>query len=67
MAILRAKEIRAMSLEELDEKIREMRDELSREKTIRASGGSIENPGRMKEIRRTLARLITIKRERGVL
>jgi len=56
-----------MSLEEIDEKIREMRDELSREKTIRASGGSIENPGRMKEIRRTLARLITIKRERGVL
>ncbi|MEE8401676.1 MAG: 50S ribosomal protein L29 [Candidatus Hydrothermarchaeaceae archaeon] len=63
MAILRSAEIRDMSEEEVDEKIFELKGELLREKTKIASGGVADNPGRIKEIRRTIARILTIKRE----
>lgn len=63
MAILRAEEIRDMSAEELDEKIFELRSELLRERSKIAAGGVADNPGRIKEIRRTIARILTIKKE----
>ncbi|MFN4132866.1 MAG: 50S ribosomal protein L29 [Candidatus Hadarchaeales archaeon] len=65
MAILRANDVRAMSREEMLEKLRELRAELSRMKAIIAAGGTVENPGRIREIKRTIARIITIVKERG--
>ncbi|MEM3402174.1 MAG: 50S ribosomal protein L29 [Candidatus Hadarchaeales archaeon] len=66
MVILRASDIRAMSREEMLEKLRELRAELSRLKATIAAGGTVENPGRIREIKRTIARIITIAKEKGV-
>lgn len=63
MVILRSEEIRDMSEEETGEKMFELRSELLREKSKIASGGTADNPGRIKEIRRTIARIMTIQKE----
>ncbi len=62
MALLRPKEIREMSHEERMEKLRELRAELSRLR-VQAHRGSLENPGRIREIRKAIARILTIERE----
>ncbi len=63
MAILRSNEIRDMSIEEMEAELAELRSELARERSVAASGGSLENPGRVRELRRTIARVLTIMRE----
>ena len=64
MAILRVKEIRAMTREEMLEKLRELRAELSKARTTVAAGGTLENPAQIKELRRTIARIITVIKEK---
>lgn len=63
MAILRLKEIREMPSEKRQEKVNEFRTELARLKTMVEAGGSIDNPTRIKELRKTIARLLTIETE----
>jgi large subunit ribosomal protein L29 len=63
MAILRLKEIREMPSEKRQEKINEFRTELSRLRTMIEAGGSIDNPTRIRALRKTIARLITIEAE----
>jgi large subunit ribosomal protein L29 len=63
MAILRADEIRDMSLDEMRSKLREFRSELTRERSIAAAGGSLDNPARIRELRRTIAKILTIMKE----
>ncbi len=65
MAILRGEEIQNMSKEELDEKVFELKSELFRERSKIASGGAPENPGRIAEIRRTIARIYTMQKMQG--
>ncbi len=66
MVILRNEDIRDMSSDEIEEKLTELRNELLRERSIVAAGGAPDNPGRIKEIRRTIARMKTINVEKGV-
>ncbi|MCX6660592.1 MAG: 50S ribosomal protein L29 [Candidatus Bathyarchaeota archaeon] len=47
--------------EEREKKLTELRTELVHLRTMVASGGTVENPGRIREIRRTIARLLTIE------
>lgn len=63
MPILRVKEIREMSFEERAKKLNEFRTELLRLKTMVKAGGSVENPARIKELRKTIARMLTIENE----
>jgi len=63
MAILRLKEIRALSSEQRIEKVNEFRTELARLKTMVAAGGAIDNPSRIRELRKTIARILTIENE----
>jgi large subunit ribosomal protein L29 len=63
MAILKPDEIRDMNPEEMKAKLDELRSELARERAIAAAGGSLENPGKVGELRRTIARIITIMKE----
>jgi large subunit ribosomal protein L29 len=63
MAILRKKEIRAMSSEDRRKKVNELQTELVRLRTMVKAGGSIENPSRIRELRKTIARLLTIENE----
>ncbi len=55
-----------MSVDEIDEKILELRQELLKINTTIASGGAPENPGKIKAIRRTIARMKTVKAQKGV-
>ncbi len=63
VAILRPDEIRDMSIEEMRAKLRELRAELARERSVAAAGGSLENPARIRELRHTIARILTIIKE----
>jgi large subunit ribosomal protein L29 len=63
MAILRLKEIRDMPSEKRQEKVNELRTELARLRTMVKAGGSIDNPTRIRELRKTIARLLTIEAE----
>jgi large subunit ribosomal protein L29 len=63
MAILRTGEIRAMTSEEREDELETLRSELVRERALTSAGGAPENPGRIGEIRRTIARIKTIQHE----
>ena len=65
MAILRPNEIREMMSEEREEQLAKLNDELIRERAVASAGGAPDNPGRIREIRRTIARIKTIQREQG--
>ncbi len=64
MAIMRVKEIRELAPDLLDKRIEELSVELNSERGTVASGGKASNAGRIREIRRTIARIITIKKEK---
>jgi large subunit ribosomal protein L29 len=63
MPILRLKEISDMSTEARTKKLGELRTELSRMRTMISAGGAIENPTRVRELRRTIAQILTIENE----
>jgi len=63
LPILRLKEIRSLSAEDLEKRLGELRAELSRLRTMTNAGGSIENPSRIKELRKTIARMLTVQAE----
>ena len=59
LAILRKREMKQMLPEERKKKISELRAELTTIRTSVKSGGTVENPSRVRELRRTVARLLT--------
>ncbi len=63
MAILRSKEVRELGEKERADKLAELKQGLMQERSKLASTGIPENPGRLKEIRRTIARIHTINTE----
>ncbi|MDD5473464.1 MAG: 50S ribosomal protein L29 [Candidatus Methanoperedens sp.] len=63
MAILRVDEVRNMNPTERQEELDKLKLELIRERAIASAGGAPENPGKIKEIRRTIARINTIQKE----
>ncbi len=63
MPILRLKAIRKMSAEERARKISDLRAELARLKTMVRAGGAVENPARLRNLRKTIAQLLTIENE----
>ncbi len=66
MAIYRIKELREKTTEELEKIEKELRGEIARERSAVKSGAKPENPGKIREMRKTIARILTIKKERGV-
>jgi large subunit ribosomal protein L29 len=63
MPILRLKEMRSMSSEDRTKRLGELRTELVRLKTMVRAGGTVENPARIKGLRRAVAKLLTVERE----
>jgi len=57
--------MRQMLPEERIKKLNELRAELVRLRTTVESGGTVENPARIKEIKRTVARMLTISNEQA--
>ncbi|MBX7076294.1 MAG: 50S ribosomal protein L29 [Methanobacteriaceae archaeon] len=60
MAILRSNEIWEMEIEEIQEKLIELKAELNKNVSKGAAAGVIENPGQIRELKRTIARVLTI-------
>lgn len=65
MSILRASEIREMDEEEIGERLVELQGDLMKIKGVIASGGVPEDIGKTREIRKTIARILTIKKEKS--
>jgi large subunit ribosomal protein L29 len=63
LPILRKREIKQLLPEERDKKLAELRTELTKLRTSVKSGGNVENVGRIRELRRTIARLLTSMHE----
>jgi large subunit ribosomal protein L29 len=64
MAILRISDMREMSVEQIDEKLKEIETDLGKMKSQVRSGGAPENPGKMRDMRKTAAKLLTIKSQK---
>jgi large subunit ribosomal protein L29 len=65
MAILYTEEIRDMTPAERQAELEELETELLNARAVQAAGGAPENPGRVGELRRTIARIKTIQQEEG--
>ena len=63
MAIIRLREIQAMSSEDRAKKLVDLRAELARIKTMVKAGGAVENPTKVREIRKTIAQILTVENE----
>ena len=63
--VLKAKEIRDFTPEERKEKLRELKEELLHERGVAAMGGSPPSPGKIRQLRMTIARILTIMQEKG--
>jgi large subunit ribosomal protein L29 len=64
MVILRTKDIRKMDEKDTEKQLRELHLELSKERANIHIGASVTSPGRIREVRRTIARIKTIKNEK---
>jgi large subunit ribosomal protein L29 len=60
------KEIREMTSEQRQQKLEEIRTELSKMRTLINAGGSVENPGRVRALRKSIAQLRTVMNEESV-
>jgi len=55
-----------MSPEKRREKLNELRTELRKLTSMNKAGGSIDNPSRIKELRKAISRILTIQSEKGL-
>ncbi len=62
---LKAKEIREFTPEERREKLDELKSELMHERGIAAMGGSPPSPGKIRQLRMNIAKILTIMQEEG--
>jgi len=67
MTVLHPEEIRDMTPAEREAELEDLETELLNDKAVKAAGGAPENPGRIKELRKAIARIKTIQREEGEL
>ena len=59
----KAAEIREMSADERNQKLKELRDELMHERGVAAMGGAPASPGAIHALRKEIARILTIQKE----
>ncbi len=63
MPFLKVTDVRKMSAKQRDERLRELRAELLKSRSMVRAGGTVENPMRVREARRTIARILTVQNE----
>ncbi len=67
MTVIKAKDIREMSPGEMKKKLEELRDELMHERGAAAMGGAPTSPGKIRQLRISIARILTLEnQQRGV-
>lgn len=65
MVIIRTQAMKDMSDDEIEKKLKDLKLELSKEKSKIKVGGVPENPGKVRELKRTIARILTLKGDRA--
>jgi large subunit ribosomal protein L29 len=65
LAILKKKQMKETNNADLVKRLNELRLELAKEKGQIAIGGTASNPGRIKEAKKTIARILTELKRRG--
>ena len=63
MTVIHPEEIRDMTPAEREAELEQLETELLNAESVKATGGMPDNPGRIKELRRAIARIKTIQRE----
>lgn len=66
MATLKKKELKALSDTALREKLQELQMELMKLSAQRAVGTTLENPGKVRAIRKLIARIYTFLHQRSL-
>ena len=61
--MLSAPEVRAAAADDRKARLAELRRELMQERGVQAMGGSTPSPGKIRTLRREIARILTIERE----
>ncbi len=61
--VLKTKEIREFTSQERIEKLEELKRELMHERGVAAMGGSPTSPGKIRQLRTSIARILTIMHE----
>lgn len=61
--VLKSKEIRGMKADERNNALTEAQKELMHERGVAAMGGAMRNPGKIRVLRRQIARILTIQNE----
>lgn len=64
MRKLRIKDLRKQSDEDLEKRLNQLKLELLKERGNIEMGGNIKNPGKIKIMRRDIARILTLKKEK---
>lgn len=62
--MVKKKELKNMAKEELEKRIKELRMELIKANSQRASGTTPKNPGQIKHARKTIARILTFIKQK---
>ncbi|NMA44215.1 MAG: 50S ribosomal protein L29 [Candidatus Diapherotrites archaeon] len=63
---MKAKEIQKMSVEEITQKLVEAKQELARERATLVSGTKSENSGKIRKLKRDIARMFTVLNQKEV-
>lgn len=63
MAYLKATDVRTMPKPDREAKLKDLRQDLMHERGVAAMGGSPPSPGKIRQLRRQIARILTIQRE----
>ena len=64
MPILRMKEIKEMPPEERKHRLIELQTEIIRMRTMVEAGGAVDNPARIRVLKKTIARILTVMNEK---
>jgi len=67
MAVLHVQEIRDMTPAEREAELEDLKTELLNSRAVQAAGGAPDNPGKIKELKKAIARIKTIQGEEGDL
>jgi large subunit ribosomal protein L29 len=65
--VLTSKEIRGFTPNDRADKLKELKEELMHERGVSAMGGSPPSPGKIRQLRMSIARILTIMQEEGEL
>ena len=63
MAIMKRKEMKKLDAKDINKKLDEFRLELAKERAKIDVGANVTSPGRIREMRKTIARMLTIQKE----